>query len=213
MENTEIEIISEETAHSENIAETNTVHVENTDTMEQPIVKNLDSDAKWYVLHTFSNYEVVAKDNLEKVIEKYGLQHRVFEILIPTEEVVVEKKDKKVLVPTKTMPSYIFIKMIYGDDIWHTITRTHGVTGFVGPKGRPLPLSPKEVIDMKLERKPNLNVKLEIKDTIHVIDGPLAGQTAVVTAVDTVNGKCTATVNMFGRPTSVELYTSQIKKI
>lgn len=175
--------------------------------------KITDPNAKWYVLHTFSNYEVVAKDNLEKVVEKYGLGNRVFEILIPTEDTVVEKKDRKVLVAQKTMPSYLFIKMIYGDDIWHIITRTHGVTGFVGPKGRPLPLSPKEVIDMKLERKPNHQVKLDVRDTIHIIDGPLAGQTAVVTAVDPINGKCTATVSMFGRPTSVELYTTQIKKL
>ena len=170
-------------------------------------------DARWYVLHTFSGYEAVAEDNLKKVVEKYELSNRIFEIFIPTEDVVVEKKNKKVLVPTKTMPSYLFIKMVYGDDIWHTITRTRGITGFVGPKGRPLPLTPREVIEMKLERKPNLNVKLEVRDTIHIIDGPLAGQTATVTAVDAHTGKCTATVNMFGRPTSVELHTSQIKKI
>jgi len=174
---------------------------------------HMDPNAKWYVLHTFSNYEAVAKDNLEKVIEKYELQNRIFEIFIPTEDTVVEKKDKKVLVASKTMPSYLFVKMIYGDDIWHTITRTHGITGFVGPKGRPLPLTAKEVIDMKLERKLNVSVKLEVGDAVHVIDGPLAGQTAVVTAVDAGAGKCTATVTMFGRSTSVELYTTQIKKI
>jgi transcriptional antiterminator NusG len=175
--------------------------------------KRMDTDARWYVLHTFSGYEAVAEDNLKKVVEKYQLQNRVFEIFIPTEDTVVEKKEKKILVPMKTMPSYIFVKMIYGDDIWHTITRTRGITGFVGPKGRPLPLSSKEVIDMKLERKVNLNVKIEVKDNIQIIDGPLAGQTAVVTSVDASTGKVTATVSMFGRPTSVDLYTSQIKKI
>ena len=174
---------------------------------------HMDPNAKWYVLHTFSNYEAVAKGNLEKVIEKYKLADRVFEIFIPTEDTVVEKKDKKVLVPSKTMPSYLFVKMIYGDDIWHTITRTHGITGFVGPNGRALPLSQREVIAMKLKRKPNLNVKLEIKDVIQIIDGPLAGQTATVTSVDAAAGKCSATVSMFGRPTSVDLYISQIKKI
>jgi len=173
----------------------------------------MDTEARWYVLHTFSGYEAVAEDNLKKVIEKYNLTDRVFEIFIPTEEVVVEKRDKKVLMSQKTLPSYIFIKMIYGDDLWHTITRTRGITGFVGPKGRPLPLTSKEVINMKLERRVNASVKLEIKDTIQIIDGPLAGQTAVVTAVDAATNKCTATVSMFGRPTSVELYTTQIKKL
>ena len=175
--------------------------------------KRMDSEARWYVLHTFSGYEAVAEDNLKKVIEKYNLQNRVLEIFIPTEDTIVEKRDKKVLVAMKTMPSYIFIKMIYGDDLWHTVTRTRGITGFVGPRGRPLPLTNKEVIDMKLERRINLNVKLEVKDTIQIIDGPLAGQSAVVTAVDAAAAKCTATVNMFGRPTGVELYLTQVKKM
>jgi len=176
---------------------------------------HLDKDAKWYVLHTFSNYEVVAKDNLEKVIKKEGLEDRIFEIFIPTEDTVVEKRDKKVLVPTKTMPSYLFVKMIYGDDIWHTITRTLGITGFVGPKGRPLPLTAKEVQDMKLERKMHaISTKLEPGDMVHVIDGQLAGQTATVTAVDTTTGKCTLTVTMFGRPTTVDnIELFKVKKI
>jgi len=175
---------------------------------------HLDADAKWYVLHTFSNYEAVAKDNLEKVIKKEGLENRIFEIFIPTEDTIVEKRDKKVLVPTKTMPSYMFVKMTYGDDIWHTVTRTNGITGFVGPKGRPLALSAKEVADMKLDRKRNnIITKVEAGDTVHIIDGHLAGQTAVVTAVDTENGKCTITVTMFGRPTHVDVELFEVKKI
>ena len=201
MENEEIEQIIEPEIKDETPPDTTTVG------------KRMDSEARWYVLHTFSGYEAVAEDNLKKVIEKYNLQERVFEIFIPTEDTVVEKRDKKVLVAMKTMPSYIFIKMIYGDDLWHTITRTRGITGFVGPKGRPLPLTSKEVIDMKLERRINLNVKLEVKDTIQIVDGPLAGQSAVVTAVDAGAQKCTASVNMFGRPTSVELYLTQVKKL
>ena len=180
---------------------------------KQP-VKNLDTEAKWYVLHTFSNYEVVAKDNLEKVIKKEGLENRIFEIFIPMEDTVVEKREKKILVPSKTMPSYMFVKMIYGDDIWHTITRTNGITGFVGPKGRPLPLSAKEVNDLKLERKVNfITTKVEVGDTVHVTDGHLAGQTALVTAVNTEAGKCTISVTMFGRPTFVDLELFQVKKI
>ena len=173
----------------------------------------MDDKMRWYALHTFSGYEAVAEDNLKKVVEKYKLDERIKEIFIPTEETIVEKRGKKTLVPVRTMPSYIFIKMVYGDDLWHTITRTRGITGFVGPKGRPLPLSDKEVIDMKLERKPNLNVKLEAGDTVQVIDGALAGQTAVVTAVDQAAKKCTISVSMFGRPTTVELEFALVKKL
>jgi len=175
--------------------------------------KRMDTEERWYVLHTFSGYESVAEDNLKKVVEKYKLQDRVKEIFIPTEDTIVERRGKKVIVPTKLMQNYIFVKMLYGDDLWHTITRTRGITGFAGPKGRPLPLSAREVVAMKLERKVNISVKIEEGDTIQVIDGPLAGQTAAVKSVDAAAKKCTVEVNMFGRPTSVELSFAQVKKI
>jgi transcriptional antiterminator NusG len=111
------------------------------------------------------------------------------------------------------MPTYIFIKMIYGDDLWHTITRTRGITGFVGPKGRPLPLTSADVIKMKLEKKVNVTAKIEKDDTVQVIDGPLAGQTARVSDVDTANSKVTVAVTMFGRSNKVDLHISQVKKI
>ena len=177
-------------------------------------IKNKDTDAKWYVLHTFSNYEVVAKDNLEKVIKKDKLEDRIFEIFIPTEENVVEKRGTKVLQSNKTMPSYLFVKMIYGDDIWHTVTRTNGITGFVGPKGRPLPLSPKEVNDLKLERRHTVvSSKIAVGDTVHVIEGLLAGQTANVTAVNNETGKCSIKVTMFGQPKTVDVELFQVKKV
>lgn len=188
--------------------------MEENESIEKPEVKNLDTNARWYVLHTYSNYEVVAKDNLEKVIKKEGLQDRIFEIFIPQEDSITEKRGQKVLSQSKVMPSYLFVKMIYGDDIWHTITRTNGITGFVGPKGRPLPLSNKEVADMKLERKVNnIVTKVEAGDTVHVIDGLLAGQTAVVTAVDAVNSKCTISVTMFGQPKNIDVELIMVKKI
>jgi transcriptional antiterminator NusG len=173
----------------------------------------LDTEARWYVLHTFNGYEAVAEDNLKKVVEKYKLQERILEIFIPKDEMLVERKDKKVMVETKTMPTYIFIKMIYGDDLWHTITRTRGITGFVGPKGRPLPLTASDVMKMKLEKKINVTAKIEKDDTVQVIDGPIAGQTAKVTAVDAATSKITVTVTMFGRSNKIDLHLSQVKKI
>lgn len=172
----------------------------------------LDTEARWYVLHTFNGYETVAEDNLKKVVEKYHLENRVLEIFIPTEDVMTEKKDgTKVINTQRSMPTYIFVKMIYGDDIWHTITRTRGITGFVGPKGRPLPLSNADVMKMKLERKLNTKVAFEVDDVVQIIDGPLMGQTARITEVDAANHKVTVMVDMFGRTNKVELHTSQIK--
>lgn len=173
-----------------------------------------DSEARWYVLHTFNGYEAVAEDNLKKVIEKYHLEDRVLEIYIPTEDIMTEKKDgTKMIKSQHSMPTYIFVKMIYGDDIWHTITRTRGITGFVGPKGRPLPLSNADVMKMRLERKINAKVAFEVDDVVTIMDGPLMGQTAKITSVDPANHKVTVMVNMFGRSNKVELHTSQIKAL
>ena len=159
-------------------------------------------DAKWYALHTFSGYENVAKENLETVVTKFGLQNRIFDIIIPMESVVEEKNGKKKLVERKSMPCYIFVKMIYGDDLWHNVTRTRGITGFVGPNGRPLALTEEEVRKNKLEK-----IKVE------VIDGPLEGTIGQVQSVDAENGIATVLVEMFGREAPVDLDYTQMRKI
>ena len=135
----------------------------------------LRAEAKWYVLHTFSGYENVAKENLEIVIDKYDLQERIFDILIPMEDCVEEKNGKRKIVQRKLMPGYIIVKMIYGDDIWHAVTRTRGITGFVGPKGRPLPLGPDEIKKLRLEKTTVVNVDLAVGDKVEVLEGALFG--------------------------------------
>ena len=167
---------------------------------------------KWYVLHTFSGYENVAKENLETVVEKFNLQDRIFDIVIPMEDVVEEKKGKKVLVQRKAMPCYILAKMKYADDIWHNITRTRGITGFVGPKGRPLALTDEEVIKLRLE-KIKVEVDLEAGDRVEIVDGALNSMVGVVNAINLETGIASVTVEMFGRETAVEVELSQIRKI
>lgn len=170
-------------------------------------------EPKWYVLHTYSGYENVAKENLETMTAKYGLQDRIFDIVIPMEDVVTEDKNgKKKLVQRKTMPSYLLVKMIYGDDIWHNVTRTRGVTGFTGPKGRPLELTPEEVQRMRLERTTYVT-NIEVGDQFEVIDGPLNTMIGTVVSVDAENSRIKATVEMFGRETPVELELKQIRKL
>lgn len=169
-------------------------------------------EAKWYVLHTFSSYENVAQENLERVVEKFNLQNRIFDIVIPMEEVIEEKDGKKKVVSRKVMPGYLFVKMIYGDDIWHAVTRTRGITGFVGPKGRPLPLPEGEILQMRLE-KVEIDISIEAGDKIEVLDGPLDSMIGTVVSVDATAQKCRVNVEMFGRETPVDLRLNQVRKI
>lgn len=191
-------------------AETNEVS-ENTE--EDEHLKALREEAKWYVLHTFSGYENVAKENLQIVTDKYNLHERIFDILIPMEDCVEEKNGKRKIVQRKLMPGYIIVKMIYGDDIWHAVTRTRGITGFVGPKGRPLPLGPDEIKKLRLEKVAVINTDLSVGDKVEVLEGALFGFEGEIVGIDTEANKCRVMVEMFGRETPVDLTLEQIKKI
>ena len=169
-------------------------------------------EAKWYVLHTFSGYEQVAKTNLEAVVKKYNLEERIFDIIIPMEETIEERNGKKKLVTRKLMPCYLIVKMKYGDDLWHNITRTRGITGFVGPKGRPLALTPEEVVKLRLE-KIKVEVNVAPGDQIEIVDGALNGMVGQVTSINTETGVASVVVEMFGRETAVEVELSQIRRI
>lgn len=176
---------------------------------------NKDIEPKWYVLHVFSGYENIAKQNLEITIDKYDLQDRIFQIVIPMEDELVEKRGKKVLVPKKTMPGYILVKMIYGDDIWHAVTRTQYITGFVGPKGRPICITDDEArrmgVDGAAVREAKMDLDVKVGDMVEILDGSLASFVGVVKSVDQENQKVVASVEMFGRESDVELSFSQIR--
>lgn len=177
--------------------------------------KNIDKEPKWYVLHVFSGYENIAKQNLEITIDKYNLHDRIFQIVIPMEDELVEKRGKKVLVPKKTMPGYILVKMMYGDDIWHAVTRTQYITGFVGPKGRPICITDDEARKMGVDGGNNAVAKTEIDvnvgDMVEIIDGSLSSFVGTVKSVDADNQKVVCLVEMFGRESEVELGFNQIR--
>ena len=177
--------------------------------------KNIDKEPKWYVLHVFSGYENIAKQNLEITIDKYSLQDRIFQIIIPMEDELVEKRGKKVLVPKKTMPGYMLVRMMYGDDIWHAVTRTMYITGFVGPKGRPIPITDDEArkmgVDGGVQAEAKSNIEINVGDMVEIIEGSLSSFVGTVKAVDNENQKVTCMVEMFGRESEVELSFSQIR--
>lgn len=170
-------------------------------------------EPRWYVLHTFTGYEAMAVDNLNKCIEKNNLHDYIMEVKIPMETVIEEGKNgKKKAVERKLFPCYILIKMRYTDSLWHTIVNSRGVTGFVGPQGRPLPLTDEEVKKMKLEPVV-VDIKVEVGQKVKMTDGALDGFVGTVLAVDAENSKCKVEVEMFGRPTPVDVDFAQIEVI
>ena len=177
--------------------------------------KNIDKEPKWYVLHVFSGYENIAKQNLEITVDKYNLHDRIFQIVIPMEDELVEKRGKKVLVPKKTMPGYMLVKMMYGDDIWHAVTRTQYITGFVGPKGRPICITDDEARKMGVDggnsSAAKFNLEVNVGDMVEIIEGSLSSFVGTVKAVDNENQKVTCLVEMFGRESEVELAFNQIR--
>lgn len=207
--NQSLENISQESQEESQVADVEKELSED----EQSYREFVDSlPAKWYVLHTFSGYENVAKDNLETVVEKFNLQDRIFDIVIPMEDVVEEKNGKKKLVQRKAMPCYILVKMKYADDLWHNVTRTRGITGFVGPKGRPLALTEDEVVKLRLE-KITVDVDLQEGDRVEIIEGALDGMVGQIKSINLETGIASVNVEMFGRETSVDLNLSQLRKI
>ena len=177
------------------------------------LFRSARNEAKWYVLHTFSGYENVAKENLEIVREKYNLRMRIFDIVIPMEDVVEEKNGKQKVVSRKLMPGYIIVKMIYGDDIWHAVTRTRGITGFVGPKGRPLHLTEEEIHKMRLEKHDTIDTDLKVNDRVEVLEGALNGFMGTIVSMDIPTNRCKVIVEMFGRETPVDLTLTQVRKV
>ena len=171
-----------------------------------------EEQAKWYVLHTYAGYESMVKDSLEKLVENNNLQDYIYNVEIPLEQVVEEKNGKRKVVSRKMFPCYVFIKLIYTNNIWFLVTNTRGVTGFVGPAGRPLPLTDEEVKRMRLE-KMVISVNFAIGDNVKVISGPLENYFGVIESIDEKVQKAKVVVSMFGRNTPVELDFMQFEKI
>lgn len=169
-------------------------------------------DAKWYVLHTYSGYENMVKENLEMVFTKNGKRDRLLEITIPMEDVVEEKNGKRKIVQRRMFPCYVLIKMVYDNSMWHMIVNTRGVTGFVGPMGRPIPLTEDEIRRMHLE-KLTVTTEFKVGDKVNVIDGALEGFVGEIESINAAASKCKVIVSMFGRATPVELELNQIELI
>ena len=162
-------------------------------------------DAKWYVLHTYSGYENMVKENLEMVFTKNGKRDRLLEITVPMEDVVEEKNGKRKIFQRRMFPCYVLIKMVYDNSMWHMIVNTRGVTGFVGPMGRPIPLTEDEIKRMHLE-KLTVTTEFKVGDKVRHLK---FGNGVVTDVVDTPGDK-EITVD-FERVGVKTMYASMVK--
>jgi len=171
---------------------------------------------KWYVIHTYSGYENKVKANLEHRISSMEMEDKIFDVVIPTEEVVEIKGGKKTITERKVFPGYIMVQMELDDDSWYVVRNTPGVTGFVGSNARPIPLSEQEV-DKILQRpifeKPKPKVEFEEGETVKVVAGPLADFTGTIAEVNVDQSKVKVMVSIFGRETPAELNFDQVAKL
>ena len=178
------------------------------------------SEAKWYILHTYSGYESLVKKSIEQMVENGNLQDVILNIKIPTETLIEERNGKHKAYEAKIMPCYVFIKLIYSSQLWFMLTNTRGVTGFVGPNGKAWPLEDSEVERLHLE-DPVIDEgsQLEVGDNVchYTVGGALGYYAGVVKSL--VNSgsdsqkKAQVVLNMFGRETTVDMEFSQIGKI
>ena len=171
-----------------------------------------EENVKWYVVHTYSGYENKVKANLEKIVENRNMQEYILDIVVPMEEQIEIKDGKKKATLRKVFPGYVLIKMIMSDESWYIVRNTRGVTGFVGPGSKPVPLTDDEVKTMGVEEfAPSLDYS--VGDNVRVISGPLENFIGLVEEINIEKKKVRVAVSMFGRETPVELELIQIQKI
>ena len=167
------------------------------------------SEAKWYVVHTYSGYENKVKTNLEKIIENRGISHLITDVKVPSEIIVEESGDQKKEVESKLFPSYVFVKMIMSDETWHVVRNITGATGFVGPGSRPVPLSDKEVEALGVDTRV-VAPAFEVGNSVKIVNGPMSGFVGKVESISQDGKKVTVLASVFGRDTAVEIDTSSV---
>jgi transcriptional antiterminator NusG len=176
----------------------------------------LPQEKNWYVIHTYSGYEEAVAETLKKRIETFGMQDKIFNVLVPKEKKIKIKNGKKEIVEEKIYPGYVLVEMIVTDESWYVVRNTPNVTGFIGSGVVPIPLS-KEEVERIFKRikaeEPKYKIEVSPGDLVSITSGPFKGFEGQVAEVDLEKGKIKVLVNMFGRETPVELDSLQIKKL
>ena len=170
------------------------------------------SEARWYVVHTYSGYENKVAGSIEKAVENRGLQELINEVRVPTETVTEIKDNKKRDVERKIYPGYVMVKMIMTDDSWYVVRNIRGVTGFVGPGSKPVPLSDEEVARLGVETR-EIIINFQVGDSVRVTSGYLEGFIGVVDSLEPENDIVRVTVSMMGKDVPVELGLAQVEPL
>ncbi len=170
------------------------------------------AEAHWYVVHTYSGYENKVKANIDKTIENRHLEDQILEVRVPLQEVVELKNGAKKQVQKKMFPGYVLINMIMNDDTWYVVRNTRGVTGFVGPGSKPVPLTEVEIRTLGI-KSDNIVVDFAVGDTVVVIGGVWKDTVGVIRTMNESKQIVTINVDLFGRETPVEISFSDVKKM
>ena len=212
LEGATVDVLTEEDLFEEGEEEEGVVRI-----LESPY----DRPGSWYVIHSYAGYENKVKSNLESRIASMNMEDRIFEVVIPMEDVIEFKAGKKVLVPKKVFPGYLLVRCDLDDDSWRVVRNTPGVTGFVGLGAKPTPLSRSEVeniLQVKVEglepqKKTRPRLEYEVGESVRVREGPFADFTGQIAEINEDQLKLKVLVNIFGRETPVELEFSQVAKL
>jgi transcription termination/antitermination protein NusG len=183
-----------------------------------------DRSGRWYVVHTYAGYENKVKQNLASRVRSMAVEDRIFEVVIPMEDVIEFKNGRKVVVQKKVFPGYLLVRMGLDDDAWYVVRNTPGVTGFVGSGAKPTPLSRKEVEDIlgtgekeeggvQVEKKVRPRLEYETGEQVRVVTGPFADFNGLISEIDVDRSKLKVLVNIFGRETPVELEFGDVAKL
>lgn len=171
----------------------------------------ITDEPKWYVAHTYSGYENKVKINIEKTIENRHLENQIFEVRVPMHDAVEIKDGKKKNVSRKMFPGYVLVRMIMNDDTWYVVRNTRGVTGFVGPGSKPVPLTETEMKSLGIRPK-NITVDFEVGDMVAVVAGVWKDTVGVVQKINYNKQSATINVELFGRETSVEISFAEVRR-
>lgn len=170
------------------------------------------AESNWYVAHTYSGYENKVKANIEKTIENRHLEDQILEVRVPMQDVVELKNGLKKQVSKKLFPGYVLINMVMNDDTWYVVRNTRGVTGFVGPGSKPVPLTEEEIEMLGIQAE-DIQVDYEEGDSIVVTGGAWKDTTGMILGINKQKQVVTINVELFGRETPVEISFAEVKKL